>query len=202
MDAPESDSSHWNEVYASKDASEVSWFEAVPTTSVRLVKQASSAGSTVVDIGAGASALADLLVADGFDVTVLDISDEALGMVRTRLGDDVTYVIADVLEWRALGVYDIWHDRAVFHFLIDERQQRDYAVRAAETVAPGGAVVIGTFAPHGPTACSGLPTARHDAGSLAAIFGEGFELEHSEIEEHRTPGGTAQPFTWVILRRR
>lgn len=194
-------SSHWDEVYRSKNVESLSWFERSPETSLRLIRAATTSGRSVVDVGAGASALADVLVAEGYDVTVLDISEVALDVVRDRLADRVSYVVSDVLAWRPARTFDVWHDRAVFHFLVEPADQRRYAVRAWKTVRVGGAVVIGTFAPDGPTSCSGLPTARHDIDSVAEVFGSGFAVEHSEAEEHRTPWGAVQVFTWATLRR-
>lgn len=192
---------HWDGVYTSKDHTDVSWYQAVPTASVRLVTSAIAEGS-VVDVGAGASMLADELVEHGYVVTVLDVAATAIASVRDRLGDRVEYVVSDLLAWRPETAYDAWHDRAVFHFLTDPRDQAAYVELAAATVRPGGVVVLGSFAPDGPTMCSGLPTARHDADSLAALFGGDFELVSSEREEHRTPWGSVQPFTWVVLQRR
>lgn len=192
---------HWDEVYRTKDIESVSWFERSPETSLRLIREATGGGGSLVDVGAGASTLADVLVAEGYDVTVLDISEAALALVRARLAGRVSYVVSDVLAWRPTRTFDVWHDRAVFHFLVDPSDQRRYAALASTTVRPGGAVVIGTFAPDGPMSCSGLPTARHDVASLAEIFGGDFAVEHSEGEGHRTPWGVVQSFNWAILRR-
>jgi 2-polyprenyl-3-methyl-5-hydroxy-6-metoxy-1,4-benzoquinol methylase len=192
---------HWDEVYRRKDVESVSWFERSPETSLRLIRAATATGRTLVDVGAGASSVADLLVAEGYDVTVLDISEAALDLVRRRLAGRVSYVVSDVLAWTTTRRFDVWHDRAVFHFLVDPSDQRRYAALASKAVRPGGALVIGTFAPDGPTSCSGLPTARHDIDSLAGIFGRDFDVEQSEGEEHRTPWGAVQSFTWGILRR-
>lgn len=192
---------HWDEVYRRKDIESVSWFERSPETSLRLIRKATAGGRSLVDVGAGASTVADVLLAEGYDVTVLDISEAALDLVLRRLEGRVSYVVSDVLTWRPTRTFDVWHDRAVFHFLVDPSDQQRYAARAATTVRPGGALVIGTFAPDGPTSCSGLPTARHDIESLAEIFGGAFAVEHSEGEGHRTPRGVVQSFNWAILRR-
>lgn len=194
-------SEHWDTVYTSKKHDDVSWYQRVPATSVRLVTAACAAGS-VIDVGAGASTLADELVARGYDVTVLDVAPSAIDTVKRRLGDRATYVVGDLLGWEPTATYDVWHDRAVFHFLTDPAAQEAYVDLAAGAVGPDGVVVLGTFAPDGPTACSGLPTARHDAGSLADLFAKSFALVSSEREEHLTPWGAVQPFTWVTLRRR
>ena len=196
---------HWDRVYATKGGDDVSWYQAVPATSIRLVTAAMTATASpgrVVDIGAGASTLADELLARGYEVTVLDVAPSAVASVNARLGDRATYLITDLLEWQPETAYDVWHDRAVFHFLTDLSAQTAYVNLAARAVRAGGAVVMGTFAPDGPAACSGLPTSRHDADSLAALFADYFELVSSEREEHTTPWGAIQPFTWVTLSRR
>lgn len=194
---------HWEGVYGSKQADEVSWFQRDPEVSLRLL--AGVAGS-VVDVGAGASVLVDRLLAAGrTDVTLLDLSGAALAVTRDRLGDaagGVTFVAADVVGWDPGRTFDAWHDRAVFHFLTDPGRQAAYVATAARLVAPGGAVVLGTFAADGPTQCSGLPTARHEPDDLAVLFADGFDLEHAEHETHRTPWDAEQRFTWVVLRRR
>ena len=193
---------HWDGVYAAKDATDVSWYQRSPTVSLRLVDR--TPGS-VVDVGAGASTLVDgLLDAGRSDLTLVDLSAEALDVTRTRLGvraKSVSFVVGDVLTWSPGRTYDVWHDRAVFHFLTDPEDQQRYVQTATGAVAPGGVLVMGTFAPDGPTHCSGLETARHDAASLETLFADGFRLEHAEMEIHRTPWETEQHFTWVVLRR-
>lgn len=193
---------HWDEVYATKDVESVSWFQSTPEVSLRLVERVPG---SVVDVGAGASTLVDSLLARGpTDITLLDVSAEALEVTRRRLGDraaQVSFVAVDVLEWEPGRDYDCWHDRAVFHFLTDPEQQRSYVRTASRTIAPGGGLVLGTFALDGPEQCSGLPTARYDADGLAAVFGDGFVLEHAETEVHHTPWGSDQAFTLVVLRR-
>ena len=201
VDTSAVDAQHWDSVYETKDVADVSWYEPSPSTSTRLIRSVASAGR-VVDVGAGASELADTLVADGYEITVMDISAMALDLVRERLGDQIAYVVADVLAWQPHMTWDVWHDRAVFHFLTQSAAQAAYARVAATAVRPGGALVIGTFAPDGPEACSGLPTARHDVASLIEVFGTDFDLTQSETDEHVTPWGAAQPFTWAVFRRR
>jgi SAM-dependent methyltransferase len=157
-----------------------------------------------LDIGAGASRLAESLAADGWpDVTVLDLSVQALDLVRSRLGlaRGVSFVVADLLSWRPDRRFVAWHDRAVFHFLTGSEQQQQYVRIAAEAVAHDGALVLGVFAEDGPTQCSGLATCRYDALTLAELFAPDFTLESTEREEHVTPTGSIQPFTWVVLRR-
>ena len=203
MAVPKADTrEHWEGVYRAKDAEQVSWFQRDPDVSLRLVLPA--AGS-IVDVGAGASVLVDHLLANGrTDVTLLDVSGEALEVTRARLGqsaDRVAFVVADVLDWEPDRTFDCWHDRAVFHFLTTPALQQSYVRTATRLVAPGGAVVLGAFAADGPTECSGLPTARHEPEDLARLFEEGFTLEHAEREAHRTPWDSQQNFSWVVLRR-
>ena len=196
-------SRHWNAVYDGRPARSLSWFQAEPSTSLQLLRAAAPPPASVVDVGAGESPLADHLLAGGWtDVTLLDVSDAALAATRSRLaGAPVAYVVADLLTWRPPRQYDAWHDRAVFHFLVDAADRTGYVDRAVQAVAPGGALVVGAFAADGPSQCSGLPTARYDAAELAAEFAPTFRLERDEREEHVTPAGVVQPFTWVVLRR-
>ena len=160
----------------------------------------------VLDVGGGTSPLAGALLARGFaDVTVLDLSEVALQTSRARLGPAdarVRWVHADILDWIPDRTYGLWHDRAVFHFLVDAEDRERYVTTARSAVRPGGSVVVGTFAEDGPATCSGLPVARYDTQALADAFGAGFALVGSRRHEHRTPGGSVQPFTWVAMRRR
>ena len=195
---------HWDTVYGSKRPDELSWFQGRPETSLRLLSRFAPAGGSVIDVGAGESYLADALLDAGWpDVTVLDVSREAVAAVRSRLGDrpGASFVVTDLLEWQPDRQYDAWHDRAVLHFLTERAQQARYRDVSATALRPGGVAVLGTFAPDGPTTCSGLPTCRYDAPMLSALCGSNFALEHHEREEHRTPRGAVQPFTWVVLRR-
>ena len=197
------EAAHWDEVYRATPSDSLSWYEPRPVTSLRLLALASPARGPVVDVGAGTSFLADRLVEDGWaDVTVLDLSPQALDVVRARLRTrSVTYVAADVLAWEPEPRYAAWHDRAVFHFLTADEDKARYVATAASAVVPGGAAVLAVFAPDGPRQCSGLPTARYDAQALADVFAPAFSLEHAEREEHVTPASVVQPFTWVVLRR-
>jgi ubiquinone/menaquinone biosynthesis C-methylase UbiE len=200
---------HWDTIYGTKPTDEVSWYQRQPTTSQRLLTSLSTPEAAVIDVGAGAATLADTLLDAGWsDVTVLDVSAKALALVRERLSDrrrsrpeSTSYVVADVLSWQPARTYDAWHDRAVFHFLVRPDQREKYVATASRAVKPGGVLVVGTFAADGPTQCSSLPTARYDADGLAEVFASGFRLEHSEREEHVTPSGAVQPFTWAVLRR-
>jgi SAM-dependent methyltransferase len=194
---------HWDGVFRTKDTRQVSWYQENPDTSLALI--ADTPGS-VIDVGAGSSTLVDeLLVAGSTDLTVLDISEAALELTRRRLehrADLVDCEVADITNWQPQRTYEVWHDRAVFHFLTDPADQSAYIALATHAISPGGALVLGTFAEDGHTRCSGLPTARYSATDLADRFSVGFDLEQRSHETHRTPAGTDQSFTWVKLRRR
>jgi 2-polyprenyl-3-methyl-5-hydroxy-6-metoxy-1,4-benzoquinol methylase len=199
-------SDHWDRVYASIPSTEVSWYEREPAASLRLVEaMASSPSVAVIDVGAGASLLVDRLVSDNFtDVTVLDVSQQALTHVEQRLGEGaqhVTFVRHDVLTWRPDRQYDIWHDRAVFHFLTDDAQRDQYIEIAARAICVGGGLVLATFAEDGPTRCSGLQVSRYSPEDLEGVFSGSFSLVEHEREEHVTPAGGVQPFTWAVFRR-
>jgi SAM-dependent methyltransferase len=197
---------HWENVYSTKGEKEVSWFEDSPTISLDLIRLTGVSSSTsIIDIGGGASRLVDALVDEGFEaVTVLDLSKEALATARARLGArgaKVRWVVADVTTWEASETYDVWHDRAAFHFLTEPEDRAAYAARISRAVRPGGHVIIGTFAPDGPEHCSGLPIVRHDAASLGEMLGSGFELVESRRQGHQTPMGATQRFQFSRFRR-
>ena len=205
---PAARQAHWETVYAGRDDRQVSWYQASPDMSIRLVEQQAAAltsgkASAVVDAGGGASSLGERLAADGFtDVTVVDIADPALSVAAGRPGGErVTRVRADLLTWRPPRRYQVWHDRAVFHFLTEPEGRAAYLATLRAALVPGGAIVIATFAPDGPTHCSGLPVARYDADGLAAeltsFFGDAVTVTGHHAEEHRTPSGAIQPFTWI-----
>jgi trans-aconitate methyltransferase len=198
---------HWEKVYNTKRENEVSWFQENPAPSLDLIAKAgATAVSSVIDVGGGASRLVDALVENGFrDVTVLDLSEAALMAAKARLlsrAEQVQWVVADVTEWEPRGlIYDIWHDRAAFHFLTEERDRTAYVARLVEAVKPGGHAIIATFAPDGPERCSGLPVARYDAESLRLVVGDAFKLIETLRHEHRTPWGSEQHFQFSLFRR-
>lgn len=197
---------HWDARYASLPGRELSWFQDRPDASLDLIAAGGAGpGSSLVDVGGGESRLVDRLLAAGWrDVTVLDVSGTALRQALTRVGHDhdVAWVRADVRGWRPGRRFDVWHDRAVFHFLVEADDRRAYLRALAQALAPRGLVVVGTFAADGPTTCSGLPVARYDADDLVAALGAGYAEVARRREEHRTPQGVTQPFTWVALRAR
>jgi hypothetical protein len=197
---------HWDHAYA-QGASTRSWFQPEPTMSVRMLEAAGvSAGDSVLDVGGGAAPLAGALLTRGFsDVTVLDISAVGMQYAQRLLGPDATrvrWLVADILAWRPERRYQVWHDRAVFHFLTSSTDRRRYLDTLNAATAIGAVVVVGCFAPDGPEYCSGLPVARYGPRALAAQLGGGWALVTHSREEHITPAGTAQPFTWTAFRRR
>jgi trans-aconitate methyltransferase len=163
------------------------------------------AADALIDAGGGASPLTRALLDRGFgDLTVLDISAAGIRHARDRLGpraDQVHWLTADVLSWHPRRRYQAWHDRAVFHFLTIEEHRQQYLHALDTATAPGAIAVFGCFAPDGPQQCSGLPVARYSAAQLARQIGAEWLLISQDREEHITPAGTIQPFTWVALRR-
>jgi trans-aconitate methyltransferase len=198
---------HWENVYATKGENEVSWFQENPTPSLELITLVDATPrSAVIDIGGGASRLVDALVQKGFQaVTVLDLSEAALAAAKARLGsraNQVKWVVADVTTWEPQQVYDIWHDRAAFHFLTEDHDRTAYVERLTRAVKPGGHAIIATFAPDGPERCSGLPVVRYDAESLSQALGGAFELVETRRHIHVTPRQAQQRFQFSVFRRR
>ncbi len=197
---------HWENIYRTKGEHEVGWFEQNPAVSLDLIHATGvMADAPIVDIGGGASRLVDALLDEGFEaVTVLDLSDEALAISKARLRArraKVQWVAANVTAWEPSQTYDVWHDRAAFHFLTDPKDRAAYAERVLRAVRPGGHVIIGTFAMEGPERCSGLPVVRHDAASLGQMLGPSFELVESRNHAHQTPTGIIQRFQFSRFRR-
>jgi hypothetical protein len=195
---------HWARTYQTKRTEDVSWFQREPTMSLRLLTAAGlGSGMSLIDVGGGASTLVDAALRLGeTDVTVLDIAQAAMAASRSRLGDladRVTWLAEDVLTWVPARRYDLWHDRAVFHFLTDPTDRDRYREVLRAGLAAGGSVVIGTFAEDGPESCSGLPVARYSPAALAEQFPE-FDVIDVKREEHHTPWDAVQPFTWLLLR--
>jgi trans-aconitate methyltransferase len=197
---------HWETVYTTKAENEVSWFQENPAPSLELIDLARPTPETaIIDIGGGASRLVDSLVMRGFRcVAVLDVSEAALDVAKTRLGDragEVQWIVADVTKWAPTQTFDIWHDRAAFHFLVDPADRAAYISRMKQAVRPGGHVIIGTFAIDGPEKCSGLPVNRYDAAGLARELGEGFVPVADRRHDHATPWNSEQCFQFCVFRR-
>jgi SAM-dependent methyltransferase len=208
MDAqPGSPQEHWQAVYLDKAADRVSWYRPHLDQSLALLRQAGlGAGSRVVDVGGGASTLVDDLLAAGVrDITVLDLSAQALATARERLGttaDRVDWIVGDLLDMPLPHArFDLWHDRAVSHFISDDAMSDAYARQAAHAIAPGGHAIIAGFAPGGPHRCSGLPVVQRSAEDIARLLGARFTLVGAREERHVTPGGSVQAFGYAVLRR-
>lgn len=193
---------HWERVYEVKAPDQVSWFRPHLETSLALIEQAAGGfAAAIIDVGGGASTLVDDLVARRYrNVTVLDISQTAIEVTQKRLGPascNVHWLTADITQAVLPDhAFDVWHDRAVFHFLTTREDRLAYVRRVASAVKPGGHVIIGTFGPEGPNKCSGLDVLRYDAPSLHGEFGSRFRLITSSEELHQTPGGTTQQFLY------
>jgi trans-aconitate methyltransferase len=202
---------HWDHIYRSRTNDQLSWTQVEPVMSLRLVEQLPiEREDAIVDVGAGESTLVDALLARGHHhVTALDAAPHALDRARSRLiaagkttaAASVTWEVADVLTWRPARRYRLWHDRAVFHFLTDPADRATYRDLAASTVTPGGFLIVATFALDGPTHCSGLPVARYGSAELAAAFAPHFAAQMADDEQHHTPWGAVQHFTWLVLQR-
>lgn len=197
---------HWENVYRGKGEREVSWFQETPAVSLALIQTAATRDSAIIDIGGGASRLVDALLEAGYaDVTVLDVSAAALTAAKARLGHaaaGASWVVADVVGWKPARRYDLWHDRAAFHFLTEGADQRAYVDCLAEALPPGGHAIIATFALDGPERCSGLPVVRYDAESLGQVLGSGFKLIETRRHDHHTPMGSTQRFQFSLFQRR
>lgn len=197
---------HWNAVYGSKAPDAVSWYAPHLVESLAYIHRTGLPKSAaVLDVGGGESTLVDDLLDEGYgNVSVLDISRKAIEVCRERLGEralGVRWIVANVLDVDLEpGSVDIWHDRAVFHFLTDEDQRRTYVSQVMRAVRPGGFAIVGTFGPEGPTECSGLPVARYGADELHGEFGSRFRLVGSSTEVHTTPRGTPQQFVYCFCR--
>jgi SAM-dependent methyltransferase len=196
---------HWESVYRAKGDTELSWFQARPGISLGLIDGLRPLPRRVLDVGGGQSALAGELVRRGIeDVAVLDVSSAAIERGKQRLGplaERVRWIVGDVLEAQDLGEFDLWHDRAAFHFLTTADDRRRYAATLARAVCARGHAIVATFALSGPEQCSGLAVCRYDAEGLAGEFGAAFRLMKSVGETHTTPRGKKQDFTYVILER-
>jgi trans-aconitate methyltransferase len=197
---------HWDAVYLTRPADSVSWFQPHPGPSLEALDRLQlPASASLVDVGGGASNMARALLRRGWtDLTMLDISRSALEVAKGRLGrraSAVNWLIADVTTWKPARTYDVWHDRALFHFLTRESQRAAYRQVLETAVGRSGHAIIATFAPDGPQRCSGLPVRRYDEKSLASELGPGFRLLHHWREEHRPPEGATQIFSWCLFGR-
>ena len=198
--------SHWEGVYAVRGAREVSWYQARPDISLRLIEQLDiSPEDAIIDVGGGTSNLVDHLLERNFaDLTVLDISAAALEGVKARLGERsnrVRWLVGDITRLRPPGPYRLWHDRAVFHFLTDAADRHAYVAALSAAVPVGGSLIMATFAEDGPERCSNLPVCRYSPEQLAATLGSGFALLDARRETHVTPAQGEQKFIYACFRR-
>jgi 2-polyprenyl-3-methyl-5-hydroxy-6-metoxy-1,4-benzoquinol methylase len=198
---------HWNKIYQTKPDTQVSWYQESPLLSLQFIYRTEvSRIGQIIDVGGGASTLVDHLLADGFQsITVLDISAAALRLAQQRLGEranTVTWLEEDITQVALPHHhYDIWHDRAVFHFLTQPEDRQRYVETVRDAIKPGGHVIIATFGIDGPSHCSGLEVARYNADGLHNVFGVDFKLLESTREEHQTPFGTQQKFIYCYCRK-
>jgi len=198
---------HWEEIYTSKDTGTVSWFQEHAGQSIRLIHNTGlGKDAAIIDVGGGASKLVDDLTAEGyFDLTVLDLSATALAVAKQRLGkqaNNIHWLEGDITRAvLPMQRFDIWHDRAVFHFLTEVADRRAYVEQVTRAVRPGGHVIIATFGIDGPEKCSGLPVMRYEPETLHAEFGDAFRLISHEKETHRTPSGAVQQFLYCYCRK-
>jgi trans-aconitate methyltransferase len=197
---------HWEEVYSTRGATGVSWYQGQPRPSLELIRAvAPAAGGRIIDVGGGASVLVDRLLDLPFErIAVLDIAITPLDQARSRLGESasrVEWIAANVTEIRDVGTFDVWHDRAVFHFLTDAADRRKYVNLALRTVPEGGHLIVASFADNAPKQCSDLEVCRYNAESMAAELGEGFSLLLWFRETHKTPWNTPQAFFYGVFRR-
>jgi SAM-dependent methyltransferase len=197
---------HWEKVYATKQPHEVSWTQERPAISLDFIHSFQlPRNARIIDIGGGDSRLADHLLAEGFeDITVLDISAEALARARERLGDKasrVKWLVQDITGFKPEAAYDLWHDRATFHFLVNAGEVNAYLAAARQGVKTGGFALIGTFSDDGPDKCSGLPVRQYSEETLSAAVENGFRKIRCVREDHVTPFNTRQNFLFCAFRR-
>ena len=197
---------HWEEVYRTKPEDKLSWHQDEPAVSLNLIRKYAQPQAHIIDIGGGSSLLASRLVPLGYQhITALDISAAAIERAKHRSGEvraKVRWLVADITTSLQLGSVDLWHDRAVFHFLTQPGTRAAYVNNLRQTLQPGGYAIIATFSPQGPEQCSGLPVVRYDAASLARELGDDFTLVESRDEQHITPWGKAQSFMYAVLQRK
>jgi 2-polyprenyl-3-methyl-5-hydroxy-6-metoxy-1,4-benzoquinol methylase len=197
---------HWEQVYSAKAPDAVSWYTPHLETSLSLIRQAvSNQNATIIDVGGGEATLVDDLIAEGYeDISVLDISQKAIDVAKERLGklaDKAHWYCADITQASLpQNYFDVWHDRAVFHFLTQEDDRKTYIEQVMHSVKHGGYVIMSTFGPKGPKMCSGLDVVRYDSESLHGQFGKTFKLINSSTELHKTPMGTTQQFLYCFCR--
>ena len=197
---------HWENVYQTKDVTKVNWYQPVPETSLRLIEKLNMpASSKIIDIGSGNSNLSDYLLEKGYsEITLVDISEESLENAKKRLGNkskQIEFLTADVASFTPSKKYDLWHDRAVFHFLTDEKDTQNYVNTASESISTGGYLIIGTFSNNGPDECSGLQVQQYSEKEMTSTFNTTFRKIECFTENHKTPSGGSQNFLFCIFQK-
>jgi 2-polyprenyl-3-methyl-5-hydroxy-6-metoxy-1,4-benzoquinol methylase len=202
----ETSKAHWEKIYAEKLPQEVSWYQSEPTISLQIMKNISDQNSRIIDVGAGESVLVDHLVDLGYlNLSVLDISGKAIDHVKQRLqgkAKNIEWHEQDVTQYIPLHAYDIWHDRAVFHFLTNHESRSAYIEVLQNSTKKGSYVIIATFSKEGPQKCSGLDVVQYNDSTIQQVFGDEFQLLASQTETHITPSGNEQKFIYFLFRRR
>jgi len=198
---------HWETIYQTKNLSDVSWYQSKPITSLKFISELDlKKDAKIIDIGAGESYLADYLLADGFsDLTILDISEEALDHTRLRFGkkaENLKWITADISNFIPEEKYDLWHDRAAFHFLTEETQIQNYLKTLENSINPGGFVIMGTFSEKGPIKCSGLEIRQYSIAEISDLLAENFQKLSCENIDHITPSGAVQNFTFCSFQKK
>ena len=198
---------HWENVFATKQETEVSWFQKSPKTSLDFIESIGvTKDAKIIDIGGGDSYLIDTLLKIGYtNLTLLDISSNAIERIKKRLGDEaekVTFIVSDILDFHPTKTYDFWHDRASFHFLTEQNQIKNYAALVSKAIAKDGKMVIGTFSKNGPKKCSGLDITQYNEATMKAIFYSDFEVIDCFTEDHNTPFDTVQNFIFCSFKKK
>ena len=198
---------HWENVFATKQETEVSWFQKLPQTSLDFIESIGvTKDAKIIDIGGGDSYLIDSLLKIGYtNLTLLDISSNAIERIKKRLGDEaekVTFIVSDILDFHPTETYDFWHDRASFHFLTEQNQIKNYAALVSKAIAKDGKMVIGTFSENGPKKCSGLDITQYNEATMKAIFYSDFEVIDCFTEDHNTPFDTVQNFIFCSFKKK
>jgi SAM-dependent methyltransferase len=198
---------HWEKVFSTKQENEVSWYQPNPKTSIDFIdKLKLSKDAKIIDIGGGDSYLIDSLLEAGYtNLFLLDISEHAIIRIKNRLGEKaskVTFIVSDILDFVSPTTFDVWHDRASFHFLIDKKEIEKYKALVSKSIAANGKLIIGTFSDMGPKKCSGLDISQYDEASITQLFKNEFEKTACIFEDHQTPFDTIQNFIFCSFKKK
>lgn len=198
---------HWEHIYETKDLKQVSWYQSKPEISLQLInKYTASKQAKIIDVGGGHSFLVDFLLAEGFEnLTVLDISAQAIALAKERLGEEkaaqVNWIVADITEFLPTETYDVWHDRAAFHFLSAEEEINYYKKAAHRALTEEGKLIVGSFSHNGPTKCSGIEVTQYSPAQMESCFHPQFEKKECFTTDHNTPSGSVQNFTFCCFEK-